>query len=309
MGDQGYLDKLLWIPYKDIWRCFLYHHKNLRNIKWINYLNYWPTSLCSQLNLFICFMQGHNHKRFTQQKMYQFFRFFMKLARTKTQQKTNKASKHNRRTVFSTLFSQASTGSVKLVFIPLSYLNFNSSLFAPTSLFSSFQSKRYWYRRHDRNIVSVLLGKTSSPLPNLNPILQGGSTSFVECSEAGDRDGAFVCIRPLSFCWGWYNVVIFQSPPIILYFPPNTSIFCVSCYFLLLTPYHLPFLCAPPPPSSPNPALERLPSLRVVTFTGIGPRCEVIVLNLLQGGSYPLPKIVYIQGKCWEGTFSHADRI
>ena len=59
--------------------------------------------------------------------------FRRKLAHTKTQQRTDKSSKHTGCTVF----TRVSSGGVNFVFYPLSYLHFISSLFAPTSLFAS----------------------------------------------------------------------------------------------------------------------------------------------------------------------------
>ena len=55
--------------------------------------------------------------------------FCRKLARTKTQQSTDKASKYNGRKVF----SRVSIDGVNFVFYPLSSINFNSSLFAANS--------------------------------------------------------------------------------------------------------------------------------------------------------------------------------
>ena len=76
----------------------------------------------------------------------------------------------------------------------------------------------------------------------------------------------------------------FLSPPIIPYFPPPTYIVCVPCYLLIPALHHLPFLCAPPPTSSPKPMLYRPPLLHVVILHGIGTRCEEIITNILQEG-------------------------
>ena len=62
-----------------------------------------------------------------------FFGFRRKLACTKPQQSTDKASEHNGRTVF----TRVSSGGVNFVFYPLSSLHFTSSIFVPTLLFAS----------------------------------------------------------------------------------------------------------------------------------------------------------------------------
>ena len=68
-----------------------------------------------------------------------FFGFCREIAHTKIQQSTDRASKHNGRTVFTCV----STGRVNFVFNPLSSIYSTSSLFAPTSLFaSSFATHR-----------------------------------------------------------------------------------------------------------------------------------------------------------------------
>ena len=61
------------------------------------------------------------------------FGFHRKLAGTKTQQSTDKASKYNGRTVF----MYVSTCGVNFVFYLLSSIYITYSLFAPTSLFES----------------------------------------------------------------------------------------------------------------------------------------------------------------------------
>ena len=63
----------------------------------------------------------------------QFWGFCRKLACTKIRKNIYKARKHNRRTVPFCI----STGGFNFVFYPLSSLNFNFSLFAPTYLFVS----------------------------------------------------------------------------------------------------------------------------------------------------------------------------
>ena len=72
-----------------------------------------------------------------------FFGLCRKLARTKTQQISDKASKHNGRKVF----LQLSTGGVNFIFYTLSSIKFTSSLFAATYqyLTLSYQEVVGWY--------------------------------------------------------------------------------------------------------------------------------------------------------------------
>ena len=66
--------------------------------------------------------------------------FFRKLARTKTQQGTDKASEHKGRTVFLWAFvflTCASIGVMSTLYYHLSSIHYTSSLFAPTYLFVS----------------------------------------------------------------------------------------------------------------------------------------------------------------------------
>ena len=58
----------------------------------------------------------------------------------------------------------------------------------------------------------------------------------------------------------------FLIPPIIFYFPPTTSLFCVPCYFLLPTPYPLLFLCVTPPHHSLSPCWTISPPYALSDF-------------------------------------------
>ena len=73
-----------------------------------------------------------------------------KLTCTKTEQSTDKASEHNGRTVFMRVLTG---GGVNYVFYLLFPLHFTSSLFAPTSRFSSPHWMRYCHRSRSRSCV------------------------------------------------------------------------------------------------------------------------------------------------------------
>ena len=67
-------------------------------------------------------------------KMSQFIWIFQENRMHENQKITDKVSKHNGCTLFSTIVSSVSIGGVKFVFYLLSYLNFTSSLFVQTHL-------------------------------------------------------------------------------------------------------------------------------------------------------------------------------
>ena len=93
------------------------------------------------------------------------FGFCRKLARTKTQQGTHKASEHNGRTVFSrdlVLLMHASTGVISTLSYHLSSIHYTSSQFSPTSLFAS--SSATDRLRHHLQINSPPTTKYSVPL-------------------------------------------------------------------------------------------------------------------------------------------------
>ena len=136
-----------------------------------------------------------------------FFGVCRKLARTKTQQITDKACKHNGRTVFLRVLT---CGGVNFVFYTLSSLSFTSSIFAPTSLFSLFHGVRYWLccRNHDCMYVTPD-GTPLPPTPISHPICRGGSNSFVRRTLGGYIYGAVVWIQPLPFLRKFYTIVSF----------------------------------------------------------------------------------------------------
>ena len=100
-----------------------------------------------------------------------FFVFCRKLARMKTEKSKDKTSKRNGRTVLT-------GGGVNFVFYP--YINFTSSIFAPTPLFSSFHQARYRFRCRNYDCESVIPSRTPPPprLPIPHTILWGGAASF-----------------------------------------------------------------------------------------------------------------------------------
>ena len=106
------------------------------------------------------------------------FIFCRKLASTKNQQGTEKASEHYRTALFLqylVLITCASTEVVSTLFYPLSSFHFNYPKISPTSIFSSFRQARYGFCRC--NCVSVTLGGTlflSLLPPILHPICQAG---------------------------------------------------------------------------------------------------------------------------------------
>ena len=123
-----------------------------------------------------------------------FFGSCRKLARTKTQQITYKASKHNGRTVFLRVLKG---GGVNFFFYPLSSIRFTSSLFPPPSLFYLFHRARYFHCCCEQNRVYVPPGGTPLPPPLsiLILILQGGAVYFVVRFSAVDGYGSVVWSR------------------------------------------------------------------------------------------------------------------
>ena len=142
--------------------------------------------------------------------------------RTKTKKITDKAGKLNRFTVFMCVLT---VGCVRFVFYHLPSLHFTSSVFVPTSLFSSFYLARYWFHFQDCNHVSVLSGDTLlSPRPlTPHPIHRGGAASFVSYSLAGYGDADGVWSRQLPFRWCWGTVVNSNTPSSPLFPTPTLS--------------------------------------------------------------------------------------
>ena len=130
-------------------------------------------------------------KRCSQKKMSQFFSEFSGKLRARKPNKAQTKLANITCVHYFLLFLRVSTCGVNFVHYPLSSIYFTSSLFAPTSLFSSFCQTRYQYlcRRHDHNPVSVPPFGSPLPLPLLQKILhsirRGGASSFVRRSSVG----------------------------------------------------------------------------------------------------------------------------
>ena len=120
---------------------------------------------------------------------------------------TYKGSKYDEHTVFLCV----PTCGVNFFFYPLSSLHFNSSIFAPTSLFSSFHQERYWCRCRNHNRMSVPLGGTPSPPPPLmtHMIRRAWDASYVYHSLEREGCGIVVWRQPLPFRQGWDTIISF----------------------------------------------------------------------------------------------------
>ena len=147
--------------------------------------------------------------RWSEERMFQVFGFFRKLMRMKTSEYTGLCS-------ILLVLLRISTGGVNFNFSCIASCYYNSWLFVPTSLFSSFCKAVYWWHIHDFNCISFPSGgiplAPSLLLSILHQIPHEGAASFF-LMFIGRRQiwSHFVetTAAVLSFCRGWGTVISF----------------------------------------------------------------------------------------------------